>query len=260
MELRVIRWMAPLLLAAVLGHSQSLWDPSFEGYISAADSFSIGSTLTVQIDTSTKLAFKASRVDSNHISIELAGGATGDLFSFLPSGSTSSAASLSGGSEISVDASVAVRVVAIDVSGSLRVEGRRSIVTGGRTETVEIFGTVDPAIVGDGNRVAASSIADFRLVYSSLLDPGDGPIAAQDLIEVAPSRPEVSSTAPADVTAIEATDPVVATTDPVDAAAPIGSAADSATSPVLTLSDERRSAILLQYLNRLVDLILSSEE
>jgi len=252
--------MAPLLLAVVLGHSQSLWDPSFEGYISAADSFSVGSTLTVQIDTSTKLAFKASRVGSNQISIELVGGSTGDLFSFLPSGSTSSQASLSGGSEISVDASVAVRVVAIDVSGSLRVEGRRSIVTGGRTETVEIFGTVDPAIVGDGNRVAASSIADFRLVYSSLLDPGDGPIGAQDLVEVPSRIPEASSTAPPVGTATEATDPAAVTTAPADATALSGSEVDAAGSPALTLSDERRSAILLQYLNRLVDLILSSEE
>ena len=264
---RIFLSLAIPLLFASFGHSQSLWDQSFDGYISGSDSIGVGSTIIVYLDRSTSLSLNASRIDSKRISIELSGG-EGDLFAFLPTGTSSSNESLSAESDAVIDGTIAARVVGIDASGSLLLQGQSSLRGDRRIETIEITGVVDPALVSEGNRINSSSVADLVIVFTTVLESNSSVLTADDLVrEVAPD-PEVVPILEAPLGA--ATEGVAATgagteVDP----AGIGTS-DPATNEsgfetpnadeTLSLTDERRQELLLIYLNRLIDLILSDGE
>ena len=231
--------LALLLLSVSYGMSQSLWDSSFDGYISGSDAIGVGSTIIVYLDNKTSLSFAASRVDSKRISIELTGG-EGDLFAFLPTGTSSTNESLTGESEVTISATIATRVVGIDASGSLLLQGQSSLRSDSRTETIEITGVVDPALVLEGNRISSSSMADLSIVFTTLLELDTPVLTADDLVrEVSPIAVDIAETA----------------TDPAIESAPSADADET-----LAISGERREELLLVYINRLVDLILSGRE
>ena len=232
-----------MLATATAMGAQSLWVPTFDGFISGSSAIGVGETLIVVLDTKTSLSYKASYIDSKQIQIELSGGDAGNLFDFLPSGNTSSNDSISGGSEINLASAIAVRVLRVDESGSLFISGTRSISMGGAAETITVSGGVDPNLVEDGNRVAASAVSDLRLVYSGPLDSSNSVLSSFDLVRTTRS------------TAVGTTTDATTETTP-DATAEVASTGDSIEST--TLSDRKRDELLVLYLNRLIDLIFKA--
>ncbi len=248
-----------LLILLGRGVSESLWAPSFEGYIFGATAFRVGETLIAVLDPTTVLSFRASRIDSKSITIELEGGEAGSLFSFLPSGSSSSSGSFSGDDKVSIKAEIAVRVVSIDEAGTLSVEGTRRLVAGGSTEVITVSGLVDPDLVGNGKRVASSAIADLTLSYMSLLDVGKPVLTGEDLVRADSAPTGATVTAVAEAVSVGEAGAAGAATTP-EATTPSAGAAATATTPppapTVSLSEEKREELLLIYLNRIVDLIL----
>ncbi len=86
----------PLLLIAAVSGSESLWTPGSGGLLSADGRLTPGDIVIVEIDSSSSLSFTSTSSDTKSLTLELSGGEYGELFSFLPSGSSGGDRSVKG--------------------------------------------------------------------------------------------------------------------------------------------------------------------
>ena len=213
-----------VLICIIMAHSiagDSLWDPEAPGLLSGSGDLKVGDTVLVRIDSTTELKYSSSRLDSERLSIELTGGEGAGLFSFLPGGGSSGNQTLSGTESVSAVASLAVRIVDIDDNEHLILRGGRTISIQGKEESIFLTGTADPMMVGEDRTLPFSHIADVSLTFTTMLEPGNDAISADDIVRTTPEAGETSGTSPGEI----------------------------------TLSDEKRNELMLIYINRLVDLI-----
>jgi hypothetical protein len=241
--------VAPLFLLPVYGSPESLWDPSFDGYISSASAFPIGGTLVVELDSRTMLTITSSRVHNQRIDLEISGGEAGGLFDFLPSGGSSSSASVTGKDDLSLDAVFAVRIVSVGPDGMLRVDGSRIIVTDDRSQTIELEGIVDPRLVSDGSRIASSAIADLVIRYSGVLDRDSPAVVAADLVRIVENGATDAATPSGSAAAGTAAVAASTRPSPADAGA-------TGVPPALELTEEKRDELLVELLDRILSLAL----
>jgi hypothetical protein len=251
----VKRALAILFLTAIVlaAQAENLTSPGFKGYLSGKG-LAKGDSVFILIDTTSKLAFTASSTDSRTFTLEFAGGATGNLFSFLPQGRTGGDRSLEGKQELNLSGRIPATVTEVDAAGRALVRGSRAIEIEGREESIEISGRVDPRDV-DGDRVVSFSVvADARLVYRTLLSSARDVLTAEDIKEVLAALPQTAEGAaviqPAG-TGIVATTGTAAT----GTTQPAVAAAQPAPLTSYTLTDRKKLELLLVYLNRLVDLV-----
>lgn len=220
-------WILTLLVIASSVSADSLWDPEAPGLLSGSGDLQVGDTVLVRIDSDSTISYDSSRIDSERVSIELSGGEGGDLFSFLPSGSSSGNQTLRGEESLTVRATFAVVVTEIDGNGQLVLQGGRTIAVQGQQESLFLTGTADPILVGEDRTIPFSGIVNARLTYTTLLQPGTGVLSARDLERREPQPAEEG----------EEETPA------------------AAASSTLTLTEEKREELLLLYLNRLLDLV-----
>lgn len=258
--------------------AESLWDPDSPGLLAGSSVIQTGDTLLVSIDIDQDLSYDSSRIDSERVSIELTGGEGGDLFSFLPTGSSSGNQSLTGSEEISFQTAFAVSVVEIDADGNLLLRGGRTVDLQGKQATITLTGTADPSFVGEGLRIPFSSIVDARIVYETLLSAGEPVIQPEDIEEVPAASaagqraagqgtpvagaagPAVTGQPAAGAEAAAAEEPAAEAAEPGVAESAAGEEAPAAAAgqPVATvpaLTEEKKRELLLLYLNRLFDLV-----
>lgn len=229
-------WFCVFLIISGSVSADSLWDPESPGLLTGSGDLQVGDTVLVSIDSESTLSYNSSRVDSERVSIELSGGEGGDLFSFLPAGSSSGNQSLRGEESISVQADFAVVVTGIDDNGQLILQGGRTLAIQGQQETITLSGTVDPMLVKEDRSIPFSSIVNARLTYTTLLQPALNTVSPRDLVEQdVPQAPAQQEDAPA--------------------AEEGGATVPDTPTTILSLSDEKREELLLLYLNRLLDLI-----
>ncbi len=226
---------ALFLITACSMFADSLWDPESPGLLTGAGDLKAGDIILISINLNQDLTYSSSRIDSERVSLELAGGEGQDLFSFLPSGGSSGNQSLSGSSSLALQTSFAVRITAVDESGQLILRGGRTIAVQGKEETVTLSGVADPSLIGQDRTLPFSSVVDARLVYDTFLSTGAPLIGTADVED----KPVASAAAGAegDVAAGDA----------------LSVSSVAATTPVLT--ESKRRDLLLIYLNRLIDLV-----
>jgi hypothetical protein len=239
-------WAALLLASAGLAGAESLWTPTFQGYVSTTTNVRVGDILLVVVDTSSSLTFESSSNDSKNLTLEFSGGQFGNLFSFLPAVRTGGTLSVKGGQDYALQTELAVRVVDIDATGHARVQGTRGLTVQGRDEALTLSGWVDPAALGSDRRISFSALADSTLSFRTFLQPASPVLTAADIEEVvaelqapqaAPGAPPAAPAAPG----------------AGGAAPPQGSAAP----PQVTyqLTDAKKVELFLTYINRLVDIL-----
>ena len=185
--------------------SDSLWQSDFQGYYTEPSVVQVGDTIFITIELDSKLKYNASRVDSEGFSIELSGGDTGDLFSFLPSGRSGGNQSIKGSEEISLSARLAASIISRDRNGIFTIRGSKTVIVQGKSEVVSIRGFVDPYLLDESRQIPLSQIADARLVYNTMLESG-APILSEGDIVWPEEAAEVPETA--DVDTAEAVPPV----------------------------------------------------
>ena len=211
-----------LILASALAGAQSLWSPDAQGLLSSPPRLRPGDVVTVEVDAATAFSFRSMQSDARSLSLELSGGQGSGLFSFLPTGSSSGDRSVQGGEDITLQTSLGALVQEVNASGAALVQGVRRLSLGGREESVTLSGWLGPADLGADRRVRFERLADSRLVFRSLLQPAGPTVAAGDLVEPRPPATVPASTAPAGE---------------------------------LQLSETKSRELLLQYLNRVVDIL-----
>jgi flagellar basal body L-ring protein FlgH len=247
--------------------AQSLWNPGFTGYLSGKISLQVGDLVSVSIETNTKLSYTSSNVSDRTLTLEFSGSSGGNPLSFLPQGTSGEKSSLKGGEDISLSTKLVARVQSLDQGGHAFLQGSRTLEVNGRQEMVTVSGWMDPSMMADGRQIGFSDLADSKLVFSSTLMQNQPVLTAADIAQVlAQAAPPASPAVPG------ATAPVTVGT-PATAAAPANGAQPSAsaaagslsstaagqtTSPgTLQLSDAKKRALLLDYLNKMLDLIFA---
>ncbi len=275
--------LTPIILffgIAVGATAQSLWTPGFTGYLSGKSSLQVGDLVSVSIDTNTKLSYTSSNVSDRTITLEFAGSSGGNPLSFLPKGTSNEKSSLKGGENISLSTTLVARVQQLDQGGHALIQGSRTLEVNGRQEMVTVSGWMDPSMMSEGRHISFQDLADSKLVYSSTL-MNKAPVLTQAditqvLSQVAPSGGAAAGgqgttsvaggagSAPAAGSPPSATAP--STPAPSAGSTPgtapsSGTTAPSASAGAPTggfaLTDAKKRALLVDYLNKMLDLIFA---
>ncbi len=251
--------LSMLVGTAFAASGESLWSPAFKGYLSGGSGFVVGQTLVVQIDSSTSLTFTASTTDSKNLTLEFSGGGAGDLFSFLPQVRTGGTMSTTGRDTVALKTDIPVVVTAVAADGTAQVQGSRAITLQGKNESITVSGTVSPGLAGRAGTIGFNQLVNARLAYTTLLSPSTNTLSAADLQTVtvpgAGAQPAAGAAAPAGTPS--ATGAAAGAPAGTAAAAPAAAAAAAPPQTTLQISDARKRALLLIYLNRLLDVLFS---
>jgi hypothetical protein len=243
--MKVTRILLPLILAAGSGSwADTLWTPSFDGYLSARSALSAGDIVYVQIDGATSLSFQAASSDAKSLTLEFSGGEFGNLFSFLPQARSGGEMSSSGRQQYALESSFAARVAQVDQTGKARIEGTRSVTLQGKQESLALSGWLDPADLVSGREVRFSQLADARLSFRTLLEPAAPVLTSRDIESIV-----AALTTPAAPAA------GAAPTAPAPSAAPAAAAPTAPRAAEYALTDARKVELFLRYVNRLVDFL-----
>ena len=245
---------AILVCAATAAGGESLWSPDFRGYLSGSRGLAVGQSLVVQIDDSTSLTFSSSSNDSKNLTMEFTGGESGNIFSFLPQVRTGGTLTTTGKDSLGLKTQIPVVVTAVNPDGSAAVQGSRTVAIQGKNESITISGTV-PAGQPAG-AVSFSRLANARLTYATFLASAANVLSPADL--VTPPPPPAASAAATPAAAGTAAPAAPAGTAAAATPAATSAAGAPAAAPTgLTIPDARKKQLLLQYLNRLVDVIFA---
>jgi flagellar basal body L-ring protein FlgH len=241
-----IAWLLLLAVGAMAG-AESLWSPGFKGYLSGGHGLAVGDVVVIQIDASSSLSFTSSSNDTKNLTLEFSGGDSGNLFSFLPQVRTTGSRSAAGRDVLSLKTQIPAIVTNVNPDGTVQVQGSRNVVVEGKDESVTVSGTVSPALIDQKGSVAFSRLANSRLVYRTFLTSSQDVLSAADIRQVlAPAAAPAAAGAVAPAAGAAAAAP---------GAAPGHAAAQPAPAPGLTLTDAKKRQLLLQYLNRLIDVV-----
>jgi hypothetical protein len=231
--MKVTRILIPVILAASLGGwADTLWTPTFDGYLSARSTIAAGDLIYVQIDGATKLSFQAAASDAKSLTLEFSGGEFGNLFSFLPQARSGGEMSSRGRQQYALESRFAARVAQVDSTGKARIEGTRSVTLEGKQESLALSGWLDPADLVSAREVRFSQLADARLSFRTLLEPAAPTLSSRDIQQI-----------------VAALAPQVAGSPQIAGSAAAASRAEYA------LTDARKQELFLRYVNRLVDFL-----
>jgi hypothetical protein len=231
--MKVKRILIPVILAAGLwGWADTLWTPTFDGYLSARSTIAAGDLIYVQIDGATSLSFQAAASDAKSLTLEFSGGEFGNLFSFLPQTRSGGEMSSRGRQQYKLESRFAARVAQVDATGKARIEGTRSVTLEGKQESLALAGWLDPADLVSGREVRFSQLADARLSFRTLLEPASPTLTSRDIQQI-----------------------VAALTEPAVGATGAQPATGGAARAEYALTDARKRELFLRYVNRLVDFL-----
>jgi hypothetical protein len=247
--MKAIRILLPLILAAGAGSwADTLWTPSFDGYLSARSALSAGDIVYVQVDGATSLNFQAAASDSKNLTLEFSGGEFGNLFSFLPQTRSGGEMSSRGREQYTLESRFAARVTQVDEAGKARIEGTRSVTLEGKQESLALSGWLDPADLVSGREVRFSQLADSRLSFRTLLEPAAPVLTSRDIQRIVAALPApAAGAAPAAAPAAGAA--------PAPQAGYAAQIPPAAQAPEYTLTDARKVELFLRYVNRLIDFL-----
>jgi hypothetical protein len=223
--------------------ADSLWDAGHGGYYVPAVTLRVGDVVAVQIDIDSAVSFSATRVDDRSITLEVSGGEATGLLGFLPQATGSTDSRSEGDDELTLQTSVVARVQELDENGLARIEAVRTVQIEDATERFVVAGWLDPRDLSESRTISFGRLADASLRYTSVL-PAAGPILTDaDLTTILTQPPETA-----------------------DEAAPVapGEAAPQPSTPSVpqapsqsgySLTEERKRELLLQYVNRVLDVV-----
>ena len=243
--MKAIRILFLLILAACVGSwADTLWTPSFDGYLSARSALSAGDIVYVQIDGATSLSFQAAASDAKSLTLEFSGGQFGNLFSFLPQTRSGGEMSSRGRQQYTLESRFAARVAQVDTTGKARIQGTRNVTLEGKQESLALSGWLDPADLVAGREVRFSQLADARLSFRTLLEPAAPVLTSRDIQQIVAALPPAPAAAPAPAAGAPAAPPAVQGAPPTAARA-----------AEYTLTDARKVELFLRYVNRLIDFL-----
>jgi hypothetical protein len=222
------------------GSADSLWDAEHGGYYVPAASLRVGDVVAVQIDIDTAVSFSADRTDDRSITLEVSGGEASGLLNFLPQAAGSTDSRSEGDDELSIQGIVVARVQELDDNGMARIEAIRTVQVENATERFVVTGWLDPRDLSEKRTISFDRLADAALRYTGVL-PADGPILTDADLTTILTEPFQTTEGAAPATPGEAAGAPGVQQAPADSG--------------YALTEERKRELLLQYVNRVLDII-----
>ncbi len=250
----IILFVAVVTVSPLAG--ESLWEPGFSGYITPGSSVEVGDQLLVEIRPNTELKLASSHIDSENARLNFSGGEGKGLFDFLPEAQSSSEREVEEEDSYALSTRMAVEVVAVSESGNLSLRGERSIEINALKERIVLSGSLSPsALRSDGETEGAvpfDLLHNAELSYSGIGYGADTPVQMEDLVrpEEAPASEPATE---AEAAGAGAGGETAEAEGEANRAAETGNTGEGA----YTISEERRRELLLQYMNRFVDLLFA---
>ncbi|MBN2441678.1 MAG: flagellar basal body L-ring protein FlgH [Spirochaetales bacterium] len=237
---------------------ESLWDNDFQGYIIPETRLNQGDILVVIIDTSFSLSHIATQKDSKTITFEYTGGEYSNLFSFLPDINTGVDNSVKGDEKYLLKSDMVARIVSLD-NNVASIEGSREIVIDGKKESITLSGYINAKDIDQQKRIPFSKIADARLMFQTFLSPTEYILKEEDIEDIiteimtsdgtlVPEEGITTETAP-----VTPAEPVIES--PVTGEQPLTEPPAPVTKTTPSLTQEKKKALFLMYLNRMIDIL-----
>jgi len=239
-----------LILITYGAVGETLWSPDFKGYITSSPGVSIGDVVLVKINSGSSLSFSSSRQDSKNITLEFTGGETGNLFSFLPGIKSGDALNGKGNNSYSLKTLVATRVTNTDNRGNAQIQGVQSVSIDGKQESITVTGWIDPGDLEKNNTISFSRVADSRIIYTTILEPGKITLTAKDIKET------LTRMIPAGTAGAAGTGRTTAAAGATGIATTVETGSRQQTGQkTYSLTDSKKRELLLLYINKMIDLI-----
>ena len=247
---------ASVLLLSILT-AESLVPDNFAGFLRSDGSLTPGTIIRVLINSETRMSFSSTSGSNTTVVLNFSGGEGGSLLKFLPTGSSTASAAASGEEESLLETEFAARVTEVDAQGGFYLRGSREIRLGRGLQRVEVEGWGTLAAVDEEGRIPFNSLADSVLSYTTLTGSGADVLVEADLEERAvepavPAAPvveegeETGEEPAAEVTDENALPPAPLAQQPPTQQPQAGE---------LTLTEDVRRDLLLQYMNQMIDLL-----
>ena len=224
---------------------ETLWNSDFKGYITSSPVVAVGDVVLIKIDSGSSLSFNSSQQDSKHITLEFTGGETGNLFSFLPDISSGDTLSGKGKNSYTLKTLIAARVTSTDNRGKAQIQGTRSVSIDGKLESITVTGWIDPGDLEKNNTIPFTRVADSRILYTTILEPGKITLKTKDIKET------LAQQAPAANAAALGNAPGAAGA----AGGNAGTSTQQAAQKQYSITDVKKHELLLLYINKMIDLI-----
>ena len=257
-SLKSAAFVAALLFLSFSLHGETLWDQDFKGYVADGASLQVGDIIAVGVTSTTTLTLSTSHVDSQEGKLSFTGGEGKSLFSFLPEGSSNTVREVEEDSTYTLETKIPAQIIERDQNSMLSVEGQRSVIINGNTETVRIRGIARAASVDSQGVLQFEDLHNAVLEYTSPGLESSEFLAAEDLRRTEPESAE-SPTPPASATADTNAD-----SNNLEQSLEQQTGEDQSNSvqasSTLSLTPEKQQELLLQFFNRFISTLFKPTE
>lgn len=232
--------------------AETLWDPGFEGYLKKPKLLREGQTVVITLDTETALTFSASKTGDKEVVFEFSGGEGSDPFAFLPDIKSGDRKDMEGEEEFSFRGSVSARVSEQREPGLYYIQGSRTTQVQGAVQALTVTGWLDSSLLGEGRTLPFDLLQEGKLVFRSFLET-QKPILTEE--DIQRGMEEAMQEAQAEGGAEEAMQEAQAEGGAEEVSEAPDQGRDESSGRGLTLSEEKKRELLLNYINQFLDLV-----
>lgn len=202
----------------------SLWDNNIGERLVRARKYEIGEIIRIQIDEKNILSYKATLNNNKSGSLTITGGDVSDMFSFLPDASSKQNFSAANTDELIISSTISGVISEITPVGLLRINGKKEIQVDKNKETIEISGLVHPKSINESGVINSVDLTNSSITYTTGIGSDSLVLTSNDFQEIESDAGPGNS--------------------------------DAASKQVLELTDNKKTQLLLRYLNNLIDLLI----
>ncbi|HOJ64073.1 MAG TPA: flagellar basal body L-ring protein FlgH [Spirochaetota bacterium] len=202
----------------LLFFSESLWNDNYANIYAKKINYRVGDTITVIVDEQTTLEYKSNNKGLKTYNVNIQGGELSAIFSFLPKGSIEETKSLNDKDDFKIK--MTLQGIITNVTDTrVTINATKQITINNKSGSIQITGVADTKDIV-GNSVLSRKLANQTLTITTVVDNLNNIIQDNDLVQVV-INPD-------------------STTDRREET---------------RLSEERKRALLIQYFNKILNLI-----
>ncbi len=202
----------------VLLFSETLWDDNYANIYSKKINYRVGDTLTVIIDEQSSFEYKATNKGLKTYNVNIQGGELSAIFSFLPKGSIEETKNLNDKDNFKIKMTLQGTITAVN-GNIVTINATKQLTINNKTGVLQITGDADVKDI-KGDTILSQKITNQSLRITTVVDNMNDIIQDNDLVQVV-LNPD-------------------STTDRKEET---------------RLSEERKRALLIQYFNKILNLI-----
>ena len=207
------------------------------------------------------MVYTSSFSNSGSVSLTFTGGEGNGLFDFLPGSDTLGQSNAGGEEESSLSTKIAARIVQTGSSGTFFLRGSRETRIDRAVQRIELEGWAEIRDLDENGTIAFDDLADSVLVFSSFSNGEAQIISDADLMR--PGEPSIDSAAEAGIDSEPQTLPRIGEILPEDQNGTPEESISEESVPsgnAYSINEDTRRRLLLEYINRMINLLFTPAE